>query len=198
MDTAIVTIQAYSPIVNPSWYIDLLPDSCNGTISVHAGFSGINATEVSWNNGNGQTVFAEQVNFMYNIPGQYIIYMEASNPSCDQAFSFEQEIILDEAISTDSQFELPNIFSPNDDELNEYWPDNLSQQEFQHFSSWNLNVYNRNGALVFQSGHPSLAWDGMISNDPAAEGTYFYTLEYSDVCAQEEIKFRSGYFLLIR
>ncbi|MCB0588380.1 MAG: gliding motility-associated C-terminal domain-containing protein, partial [Phaeodactylibacter sp.] len=40
-------------------------------------------------------------------------------------------------------------------------------------------IYNRWGALVFESTDPdAIGWDGNYKNEPAPSEVYFYTLQY--------------------
>lgn len=74
--------------------------------------------------------------------------------------------------------DIPNTFSPNDDEINDTWvitgieafPNNLVQ------------IYNRWGQSVFQeSRYTNLnAWDGTINGKKANAGVYYYVIDLRD------------------
>lgn len=66
---------------------------------------------------------------------------------------------------------VPDLFSPNDDGLN----DDLCVMGgcFDHLS---FHVYNRSGALVFAGTGPEACWDGRYRGAKAPEGTYLFTL----------------------
>ena len=68
-------------------------------------------------------------------------------------------------------YELPNAFTPNGDGQNELFVPYpyrfIDQVEFQVFNRW--------GALVFETSDPNLNWDGRDSSgNELAEGVYFY------------------------
>ena len=74
--------------------------------------------------------------------------------------------------------EIPNTFSPNDDNNNDTWiitgieafPNNLVQ------------IYNRWGQSVFQESRYTnqKAWDGTINGKKANAGVYFYVIDLRD------------------
>lgn len=79
------------------------------------------------------------------------------------------------AQKTDSIILIPNVFSPNNDNLNDCfyiqginltWP--CSQ----------LFVYNRWGALVFNSQTDGNCWNGTANGTPLSSGVYFYILKH--------------------
>ena len=45
---------------------------------------------------------------------------------------------------------------------------------------YDLRIYNRWGQLVHVGTHDLFGWDGFINGEPAAEGVYFYVLEFRD------------------
>ncbi len=67
-----------------------------------------------------------------------------------------------------------NIFTPNADGLNDRFSSGLNC-ETEHY---HLSIYSRWGALVFESRHPNIAWDGSINGIPANNGVYYYVLNY--------------------
>ncbi len=87
----------------------------------------------------------------------------------------------------------PNVFSPNGDDVNEYWRiilpigSKLDQ----------LEVYNRWGNVVFTSEGSIKPWFGRTSSgEPCSEGVYFYVLKYLDADGTQQKK--NGYISLFR
>jgi len=71
---------------------------------------------------------------------------------------------------------IPNVFSPNFDGTND---------DFQAFSNcelpvFELSVYNRWGAKVFQSTDQYRGWNGRFKGKDAQQGVYVWLLEYND------------------
>ncbi len=88
---------------------------------------------------------------------------------------------------------IPNVFSPNGDDVNEYWKINLPAGSKLN----NLEVYNRWGNVVFTSVDTIKPWFGRTtSGETCSEGVYFYVLRYTDTKGQEQKI--NGYISLFR
>jgi len=88
---------------------------------------------------------------------------------------------------------IPNVFTPNGDDVNEYWritlPTGAKLKE--------LEVYNRWGNIVFELEGTIKPWFGRTSSgEPCSEGVYFYVLKYTDAKGEEQKK--NGYVSLFR
>ncbi len=68
----------------------------------------------------------------------------------------------------------PNVFTPNGDSYNEHF-----FPVHQNIINYRLVVYNRWGAVVFESDDPDKKWDGTTKSLPCPEGTYFYSVDYA-------------------
>ena len=110
-------------------------------------------------------------------------------------FSYIHEIylLIDDVsvICLDCDF-IPNIFSPNNDNQNDYID----------FSNLNLveeivDIYNRWGTKVFQSSVNVTKWDGRdLKGNDCAEGVYYYVFHYSEFINKELDK--KGFIQLVR
>lgn len=83
-------------------------------------------------------------------------------------------------IDADNLVHLPNVFSPNDDRINDHMTINFFGRSVATIASF--KVYDRLGGLVHElqgvaptSGIP--IWDGYISNTPVSTAVYSYVLE---------------------
>ena len=74
---------------------------------------------------------------------------------------------------------MPNVFSPNGDNVN----DHFRPLEQEGFFSGTLSIYNRWGGLVFESENIATGWDGSCESEQCSPGTYFWVLEYIDINA---------------
>ncbi|UOE49110.1 gliding motility-associated C-terminal domain-containing protein [Mucilaginibacter sp. SMC90] len=71
---------------------------------------------------------------------------------------------------------IPNTFTPNGDGINDLW----SIKYLDGYTTGTVTVYNRNGAIVFQSkGYPK-AWDGTFNGKPVPTGVYYYVIDLKD------------------
>lgn len=68
-------------------------------------------------------------------------------------------------------FSIPNVFSPNDDDINETFEIHYSGD-----APYTLEILNRWGERMFMSEDKTKHWDGTFDGKEAAEGTYFYKL----------------------
>ncbi|NNV56225.1 T9SS type B sorting domain-containing protein [Limnovirga soli] len=86
---------------------------------------------------------------------------------------------------------IPNAFSPNGDGINDKW----QLDGLYSFAAAKLEVFNRNGQIVFSTtGYPT-PWDGTYNNKPLPTGTYYYVLHLNDGYRKEPI---SGWVQLLR
>ena len=78
---------------------------------------------------------------------------------------------------TSCRLYIPNAFSPNNDGVNDEFKPSPSATCTSE--KYQLNVYDRNGSLVFQSIELDKAWDGKFRNEPAPSATYYYIVQYT-------------------
>lgn len=96
---------------------------------------------------------------------------------------------------------VPNVFTPNNDGLNDLYEIEIEGEDF-----YELSIYNRWGTLVYRSNQDyepdsEFNWDGseQQSGRPCPPGTYFYVLRFREAClpgAKKEVT--QGTITLIR
>lgn len=84
----------------------------------------------------------------------------------------------------------PTAFTPNGDNLNDFWAP-FSMQQIQV----NYKIFNRWGEIVFV-GKDQDQWDGTYGGSPAKMGTYIYVIE--SLNAEGQTVKTNGHFQLIR
>ncbi len=92
----------------------------------------------------------------------------------------ESPIINKICIDNCPEYELPNVFSPNDDGKN----DHFNPLPGYHFvKNVDIKIYDRWGLLMFATDDPNILWDGKNQNTKkdCPDGVYFY------VCTVNEI-----------
>ncbi len=74
---------------------------------------------------------------------------------------------------------LPNIFSPNGDEIN----DLFVPFEYRYIESIDMQIFNRWGNLVFETNDPAILWDGKNkdSKSMSSDGAYYYTIRVNTI-----------------
>lgn len=87
----------------------------------------------------------------------------------------ESPMSPDFCIDNCPEFELPNIFSPNDDGANDFF----KAVKVRQIKEINLSIVDRWGALVYSTNDPYFQWDGTsaLSKTPVSEGTFFYVCD---------------------
>lgn len=90
-------------------------------------------------------------------------------------------------------FEIPNVFTPNDDGKNDDFK--VRTEGVQKFK---LTIYNRWGGKVFESGDPKIMWNGKTDNtgSECPAGVYYYICDYQ--LRSQGDKSRTGTITLIR
>jgi len=83
---------------------------------------------------------------------------------------------LIEALSADSagaKLTVPNMFSPNGDQINDYFEVKTDGTTVYEFS-----VFTRTGTRIFHSMSPRIFWDGnSLDGNKLSEGVYYYVIE---------------------
>jgi gliding motility-associated-like protein len=86
---------------------------------------------------------------------------------------------------------IPNAFSPNNDQLNDFFNPNgrLSVKEYH------IYIYNRWGELLFESNDHMSAWDGNYKNAMCPQDVYTYWIDLVDVFGKRKT-YRGTFTLL--
>ncbi len=75
----------------------------------------------------------------------------------------------------DCNFKIPNVFTPNNDSINDYFEVKLKCSKH-----YNLSIFDRWGIKVFNSNSPQIMWNGNYNGRNCSDGTYYYILRYTD------------------
>ncbi len=105
-------------------------------------------------------------------------------------------IIIDDC---DPTFVLPNVFTPNGDEINDTWGINFSTVN-SHISNFKMSIYDRWGLLVYstnpEASTPKSKWDGRTTAGIECNaGVYFYVITFNK---NEEEQKLTGHLSLFR
>lgn len=80
------------------------------------------------------------------------------------------------SIDAPSGILVPNVFTPNNDSINDFF-----YVKAHNLSNFNCNIYNRWGTLVFQYSDVNGKWNGNNQNElPCISGVYFYQITYTN------------------
>jgi len=131
--------------------------------------------ELTIPNANGQVIWNNQAigesYILENIDGRVDVRM--TNICGEDSVSFEVSLI-------DCYCDMiyPTAFTPNDDNLNDYFrptPDCPKLFEFK------LRVYSRWGELIFETTDINKSWDGSYQNKKCQDGVYFWNSNWKGV-----------------
>jgi gliding motility-associated-like protein len=137
--------------------------------STSLGSSGITS---NWFFGNGATASNTNnasVSTVYNSPGIYTVVLVAKKGTCvDTAYRIIK-------VDVPSSMEVPNIFTPNKDGVNDVFrliASNLTQVHVIIFDRWGNRVYE------VESNTGNFVWDGKnLQGKECASGVYFYIIK---------------------
>ena len=123
----------------------------------------INAETYEWQDGSDSPIFT------VSEPGTYAVTLT------DNCNVVTDEIVIDYTNCTICEIFIPNGFSPDFNGYND---------EFKPYSNcevrdYNIKIFNRWGALVFESDNIDNGWDGTFNGRPVPEGVYAYWIEYN-------------------
>jgi len=85
----------------------------------------------------------------------------------------------------------PNAFTPNGDEVNDEF---LVQGKY--VSSFNIQIFNRWGELMFESKDMNKSWDGKFNGQICPNGLYYYRIEAKGT--KNQVKIVTGTLHLLR
>ncbi len=87
--------------------------------------------------------------------------------------------------------DLINAITPNGDGIN----DVLDYNDLRNKENVSIAVYDRYGAVVYQSKSKNYIWDGRVGGRVISSGTYWYTIKWTDPESKENMEY-SGWLLL--
>ncbi|MCE2777282.1 MAG: gliding motility-associated C-terminal domain-containing protein [Algoriphagus sp.] len=123
---------------------------------------------ISWDFGDGTSSSEANPSHVYTRKGRYeVTLIVLDNSGCLITQSKTLDIL-------DYFIEIPNVFTPNGDQLNDtYFP------KFRFITDLELQVMNKWGELIYQSQRlDDTGWDGTVAGQKAPEGVYVYKLSY--------------------
>jgi gliding motility-associated-like protein len=123
---------------------------------------------LSWDFGDGTRSSESNPMHTYTRKGRYTVTLTVlDNSGCLIKASKEVQIL-------DYYLEIPNVFTPNGDNLNDsFFP------KFRFIQNLQLQVMNTWGELIYRSqGQEGPGWDGTVAGQKAPEGVYVYKICY--------------------
>jgi len=128
------------------------------------------AISYSWSFGDGGVSSQQHPVYDYEQAGVYLVMLIAYNePRYGCADTTYRYVEVDPLFT----FYIPNAFTPDGDGINDTWGPSGANYEYE---SYNVQVYDRWGKLVWQTDNPDKQWNGtnMNSLEPVRQGLYVY------------------------
>jgi gliding motility-associated-like protein len=95
-------------------------------------------------------------------------------------------------VDEDDLVHLPNAFTPDGDGVN----DAFMAVSGSRLTSFELQVFNRWGEVIWTATDPALGWDGQVDGTPAPDGVYVTRLAYRTEDRKDRVVF--GHVVLLR
>jgi gliding motility-associated-like protein len=126
-----------------------------------------NATTNFWDFGDGENSTADSPLHAFETGGTFEVSLTVTtNEGCTDTFTAEI-LVMDQP----SSLHIPNVFSPNGDQSNDFFTIEVSGIQEYH-----LSIFNRWGEILIETNDPKESWDGKYKGNDASEGTYYYTI----------------------
>lgn len=121
------------------------------------------ALTYQWTFGDGDSSDVASPTHRYDDHGEFDIWLTVTNGDCVGIQRSKVEVI---PLLT---FYIPNSFTPNDDGINDVF-----MPQGENFESYDMQIFNRWGELMFRGGESAQGWDGTFKGTPAPQGQYVY------------------------
>ncbi|MBK5284887.1 MAG: gliding motility-associated C-terminal domain-containing protein [Bacteroidia bacterium] len=145
-----------------------------------------NGTNYMWTFGNGDTSNFFEPLYSYHNPGNYVITLYVSNNlGCKDTAVSSIRVRLHENLF------IPNAFSPNFDEKNDYF--SVTADNMKNF---NIIIFNRWGQIIYTSDDKNFHWDGTYNGSRVQQGIYGYIITAKGYTGDE--KTINGTLTLVR
>jgi gliding motility-associated-like protein len=95
------------------------------------------------------------------------------------SFGNESPIVNKICVDNCPVYELPNVFTPNGDNVN----DLFTALPYRYVKDVDIKIYDRWGLLMFETTDPDVRWDGKSkdSKKQCVDGTYFYLCTVNEI-----------------
>jgi len=163
--------------------ITFLPDSCLQS-SISFSISTISPiNQINWNFGDptsGANNSSSNLNpsHLFSGIGTYqitaIIEFDCYTDTVTQNITLFNCADTITPITDTCQLYVPNVFTPNNDELN----DGVNPVTNCIYEDYQFLIFNRWGQLVFKTSNQAEKWDGTIDGSDCTDGVYVYRINY--------------------
>ncbi len=158
IDSIMIGVDTQTPVLNLADEIKL----CDGESIVIDAAQAFPSSYL-WSSGQ------QSSSIIVTTPGLYSVHV--ATPCW---MTSDEVIVTQEKDCTQLKMYVPNIFSPNGDQVNDYFKLSIGGNlNIQNFSA---SIFDRWGNLVFYSKDIDFNWDGTYRNTPVQSGVYVYVI----------------------
>ncbi|MBK9283257.1 MAG: gliding motility-associated C-terminal domain-containing protein [Sphingobacteriaceae bacterium] len=109
------------------------------------------------------------------------------------AFTRSLSITINVADTCFKEQVIPNIFTPNNDNVNDVWsikfPFGSTLSSVEVYNRWGTLIFHRENLKFSKQGFANIHWDGRNgSGEECSSGVYFYVLNYQDRSGEQLVK----------
>jgi gliding motility-associated-like protein len=127
-------------------------------------------TSAVWDFGNGLGSTVLSPSTLYDSAGVYTVSLTVNG-----IYNFVETDMITVIDCTDT-LDIPNVFSPNEDNINDFF-----EVKTNGICSYGFSVFTRSGTLVYKTESPNIRWDGRsMSGQKMKNGIYFYIIRQLD------------------
>jgi gliding motility-associated-like protein len=171
--------------VNQTPNVGLTADPVSGFVPLNVDFT--NTTGAAFNYslsyGEGAPIVwtTPTSTYLYNASGLYWAVLSAESQGC-----IGTDSVLITVLSANFDFTIPNVFSPNGDEVNPFFL-LINPTGYDQLEEFEMLILNRWGQIIQTFDSFNFQWDGKdLNNNPMPEGVYFYKMHYRLTDGTEE------------
>ncbi|MES2593037.1 MAG: PKD-like domain-containing protein [Bacteroidota bacterium] len=149
--------------------------------------SSVEAVNFLWEFGTGDSSVAVNPSYTYLPLGDFIVCLTADN-----GFGCSDSACASVNVYLNSVFIIPNVFTPNDDDVNDVF-----SVQTVGLKKMDAEIFNRWGEKEYEWHSTNGSWDGRTASGvEAPAGTYYFIISATGIDGKEY--FEKGTFTLIR
>lgn len=120
--------------------------------------------------------YDEDTEYTFTSSGEHTIVLYATFINGTDTVAYKEDFWADpdmqpfSIVISESRLEMPNAFSPNDDDINDVYK---AKRDWQSLVEFHAAIYNRWGQKLFEWDDPNDGWDGTFHGQPVKQGVYF-------------------------
>ena len=128
---------------------------------------------------NGDSAHAANFTYTFADTGKYTITLLAYETMRQCSATSTQTVLVKYCPPDSIKIIVPNVFSPNGDNINETWQPIVHNYNYT-INNYECTIYDRWGIKVFSTTNINTAWDGKTTSGLSCNaGTYYYVIKYN-------------------